>query len=165
MLSHFSHVRLFVTPWTIACQTPLSKGFSRQEYWIGLPPGDQSSQPRNQTHFSCVSCIGRCFWLFFFCFVFYHLCHWTNLHFKRKLLETWWHWSMMNALTSILNQEAKVDTFGTHYTCPKMIHIIGRDRCSKHSVYLLTYNQEENSHSKNIIFIIRSISIYRELPD
>lgn len=72
---------------------------------------------------------------------------------------------MMNALTSILNQEAKADTFGTHYTCPKMIHIIGRDRCSKHSVYLLTYNQEENSHSKNIIFIIRSISIYRELPD
>ena len=31
------------TPWTIACQVPLSKGFSRQEYWNGLPfpsPGD-----------------------------------------------------------------------------------------------------------------------------
>ena len=31
------------TPWTIACQVPLSKGFSRQEYWSGLPfpsPGD-----------------------------------------------------------------------------------------------------------------------------
>ena len=31
------------TPWTVACQAPLSTGFSRQEYWSGLPfpsPGD-----------------------------------------------------------------------------------------------------------------------------
>ena len=38
-----SHVRLFVTPWTVASQAPLSMGFSRQEYWSGLPfpsPGD-----------------------------------------------------------------------------------------------------------------------------
>ena len=27
----------FVTPWTVACQAPLSMGFSRQEYWSGLP--------------------------------------------------------------------------------------------------------------------------------
>jgi len=36
-------VPLFVTPWTVASQAPLSKGFSRQEYWSGLPfppPGD-----------------------------------------------------------------------------------------------------------------------------
>ena len=25
------------TPWTVACQAPLSMGFSRQEYWSGLP--------------------------------------------------------------------------------------------------------------------------------
>ena len=31
-----SHVRLFVTPWTVACQVPLSMGFSRQECWSGL---------------------------------------------------------------------------------------------------------------------------------
>ena len=37
MLSHFSHVRLFATPWTVAHQVPLSMGFSRQEYWSGLP--------------------------------------------------------------------------------------------------------------------------------
>ena len=38
-----SHVQLFVTPWTIAHQAPLSMGFPRQEYWRGLPfpsPGD-----------------------------------------------------------------------------------------------------------------------------
>ena len=37
MLSCFSRVRLFVTPWTVAYQAPLSMGFSRQEYWSGLP--------------------------------------------------------------------------------------------------------------------------------
>ena len=38
-----SHVRLVVTPWTVAHQAPLSMGFSRQEHWSGLPfpsPGD-----------------------------------------------------------------------------------------------------------------------------
>ena len=38
-----SHVRLFVTLWTVAHQAPLSMGFFRQEYWSGLPfpsPGD-----------------------------------------------------------------------------------------------------------------------------
>ena len=34
MLSHSSHVQLFMTLWTIACQAPLSMGFSRQEYWV-----------------------------------------------------------------------------------------------------------------------------------
>ena len=38
-----SHVRLSVALWTVAHQTPLSMGFSRQEYWSGMPfpsPGD-----------------------------------------------------------------------------------------------------------------------------
>ena len=36
-------IQLFVTPWTVTCQAPLSMEFSRQEYWSGLPysfPGD-----------------------------------------------------------------------------------------------------------------------------
>ena len=37
MLSRFSRVQLFVTLWTVAWQTTLSFGFSRQEYWSGLP--------------------------------------------------------------------------------------------------------------------------------
>ena len=43
ILSHFSWIQLFVTLWIVACQAPLSMGFSRQEYWTGLlclPPGD-----------------------------------------------------------------------------------------------------------------------------
>ena len=37
MLSHFSCVQLCVALWTVAHQAPLSMGFSRQEYWSGLP--------------------------------------------------------------------------------------------------------------------------------
>ena len=39
----FSGVQFFATPWSAALQAPLSMGFSRQEYWSGLPflsPGD-----------------------------------------------------------------------------------------------------------------------------
>ena len=55
MLSCFSHVQLFVTPGTIALHAPLSMGFSRQEYWNGLPfppLGDLLTQESN-------SCTGR----------------------------------------------------------------------------------------------------------
>ena len=37
VLSCFSCVQLFVTPWTVAHQAPLTMGFSRQGYWSGLP--------------------------------------------------------------------------------------------------------------------------------
>ena len=52
----FSHVWLFVSPWTVACQTLLSTGFSRQEYWSGLsyPPSRGSSQPWDQTQVSAL---------------------------------------------------------------------------------------------------------------
>ena len=47
VLSLFSRVRLFVTPWTVAGQASLSTGFSRQEYWSGLPcpPPEDLSDP------------------------------------------------------------------------------------------------------------------------
>ena len=60
MLSHFNHVWLFGTLWTVARQAPpLSVGFSRQEYRSGLPcppPGDLSN-PGIKPLFA--SCIGR----------------------------------------------------------------------------------------------------------
>ena len=43
VLSCFSCVQLFVTPWTVVHQAPLSMRFSRKEYWSGYPfasPGD-----------------------------------------------------------------------------------------------------------------------------
>ena len=71
VLSCFSRVQLFVTPWTVAHQTPLSMGFSGQEGWSGLPcppPGDLpnpgieleslalaggffTTEPRGKSHF------------------------------------------------------------------------------------------------------------------
>ena len=72
------HIQLFVSPWTVVLQAPLSKGFFRQEYWSGLPfpslgdlpdpgifPTRGSSRPRDQTNVSCVSCIGR--WILYHC--------------------------------------------------------------------------------------------------
>ena len=44
LLSHFSRVWLLATPWTVAHQAPPSMGFSRQEYWSGLPLTSPSPQ-------------------------------------------------------------------------------------------------------------------------
>ena len=60
MYSHFSHVRFFLTLWTIAHQIPLSMGFSRQEYWSGFPflsPGNRPNPGIDLV--SYISCIGR----------------------------------------------------------------------------------------------------------
>ena len=56
MLSHFSRVRLFAILWTVAHQASLSTGFSRQEYWSGLPfpsPGDLPN-PGSNLHLVCL---------------------------------------------------------------------------------------------------------------
>ena len=50
MYQSFRHIHPFVTPWTVAHQTPLSMGFSRQEYWNGLlvsSPGNLQTQGLN----------------------------------------------------------------------------------------------------------------------
>ena len=59
-----SRVGLFATPWTVAHQAPLSMGFSRQEYWNGLPfpfpgdlpdPGIEPGSPAFQAVLYCLS--------------------------------------------------------------------------------------------------------------
>ena len=64
VLSHFSPVRLFATPWTIARQAPLSMGFSRQEYWSRLPfpsPGDLPNAGIEPTTLKTPELAGRFF--------------------------------------------------------------------------------------------------------
>ena len=54
-------VRLFATPWTVAHQAPLPMGFSRQEFWSGLPcppPGDLPD-PGIKPLSLYVSCFGK----------------------------------------------------------------------------------------------------------
>ena len=61
VLSCFSHVQIFVTLWTVANQAPLSTGFSRQEYWSGLPcppPGDLPDPGIEQASLN-ISCFSR----------------------------------------------------------------------------------------------------------
>ena len=45
----------FVIPWTVACQAPLSIGFSRQEYWSGLPYPPPGNLPDLGIEMSLVS--------------------------------------------------------------------------------------------------------------
>ena len=56
MLSHFSHVGLFATPWTVACQAPRSTGFSRQEWQVI----DQSSTTNSSSYLWEVKGSGHC---------------------------------------------------------------------------------------------------------
>ena len=65
----FSCLRLFLVPWTASCKAPLFMGFSRQEYWSGLPfsfPEDLPD-PRIKLTSHISTCIGRQ--------VLYHQCH------------------------------------------------------------------------------------------
>ena len=59
-------IQSFATPWVVAHQAPLSRGFSRQEYWNGLPcppPGDLPG-PGIKPESLNVSCIGR--WVLYY---------------------------------------------------------------------------------------------------
>ena len=63
LLRCFRGVRLFVTPWTVACQAPLTAGSSRQEYWSGLPcppPGIFPAEGLN-LHLTSPALAGRFF--------------------------------------------------------------------------------------------------------
>ena len=63
MLSPFSHVQLFVTPWTVAHQAPPSMGFSRQESWSGLacPPPEDLPYPGIKSMFLMSSALAGLF--------------------------------------------------------------------------------------------------------
>jgi len=63
MLSHFNHVQLFATLWTIAHQATLSMRFSRQEYWSVLPcpPPGHLPDSRIELASTCISCIASRF--------------------------------------------------------------------------------------------------------
>ena len=59
MPSYFSHVQLFVTPWTVAFQASLSMGIlqARILEWVAMPSSGGSSQPRDRTQVSCIASI------------------------------------------------------------------------------------------------------------
>ena len=87
VLSRFSHVQLCVTPWTVAHQTPLSMGFSRQEYWSGLPcppPGDLPNPGIEPASLASPTLSGRFFttsttWKAQFCGIPSYILRWKSL--------------------------------------------------------------------------------------
>ena len=85
LLSRFSRVRLFATPWTVACQAPQSMGFSRQEYWSGWPFSSSSgifqTQGLNLCFLKLLHCrhilycwaTGEALLLLILCYIFVHI--------------------------------------------------------------------------------------------
>ena len=71
MLSHFSCVQLFATPRTVAHWAPLSIGFSRQEYWSGVPCPPPGGLPNPGSNPGLLR-LPHCRW------VLYHWCHLGN---------------------------------------------------------------------------------------
>ena len=81
MLSHFSLFWLFAVLWTVSHQAPLSMGFSRQEYWSGLPcppPGDLPNPGLKPTSLMSPALAGG----FFIARATWHICN----PYKRKYL-------------------------------------------------------------------------------
>ena len=80
MLSRFCHFWLFATFWTVALQASLSMGFSRQEYWSGLPcphPRDLPDPETERSQVSYISCIGRrvlYYWFFTMGHIYIYVC-------------------------------------------------------------------------------------------
>ena len=78
LMKSLSCVRLFATPWTVAYQVPPTMGFSKQEYWSGLPfpsPGDLPDPgiKRRSSFFGkvCHLCFVYILSCFCFCFCFH----------------------------------------------------------------------------------------------
>ena len=109
------HFGLFVTPWTVACQVPLSKEFSRQEYWSWSP----SPTPRNLPDLGikckslCVSYLGR--------WILYHCTTWEAYNnFMREVLLTYSFYRQENwgterlcyfcKVTELISDEAETQT-------------------------------------------------------
>ena len=80
-----SHVRLFVTPWSAAYQAPLSMGFSRQEYWSGVPLPSPIYAPR---HLQKIN--SDLLWLLFLCLSL-KFCFLLELHLTFPMLFSFYY--------------------------------------------------------------------------
>ena len=143
MLSHFSHVRLFAAPWTIAHQAFLSIEFSRQGYWSGLPcpppgespnPGIKPASPALQAEVTYPKCRAR-IWIqayIFPNFTFFSLICYLPGNRRKNLRE---QWSLPKTPPKILSYQAPllscVQLFGTPMDCNptgSSVHVIFQER-------------------------------------
>ena len=95
-----SRVRLLATPWTAAFQAPPSMGFSRQEYWSGVPLPSLTASPRQFLHRATLS-MG---WTEWFISAFYfresRLLKKTYIEYLRVVGERKWYYSNTHTLAT-----------------------------------------------------------------
>ena len=105
-----SNVWLFVAPWTVACQTPLSMEFSRLEYWSRLPfPSFFPTQGSN-----CISCIGR----------------WISYHHAM--------WEALTSLRETFNNVCWTKLIPTHCSCIIFVHLPLNSQCYNNPITLVS---------------------------
>ena len=126
MLTCFSCFWLFVMLWTVVCQAPLSMGFSRQEYWSGLPcpPPGESSWPRDWSHISYLPFVNR--------WILYHFTLFTTFQ---------GHWETPVSLASLLK-------YSTHYSLYLSNPSVSK---SKGTIWVTCILLQKNWHSPSEI--------------
>ena len=110
-----SRVRLFATPWTVAHQAPPSMGFSRQEYWSGVPsPSSKSGTNSLKYFFYCQNSPLKT-WMFpkyFLVMLIYNCCVLVTSICMLELYNQGWHcrnvdWSIL--ILRVLNSEHQIN--------------------------------------------------------
>ena len=76
------HIWLLATPWTVACQAPLSMGFPRQHYWSGLPFPPPGNLPNRGINLHLL-CLLHCRW------IRYLMSHPWNPSIVHKTVKSW----------------------------------------------------------------------------
>ena len=110
VLSCFSPVQLCGTLWTVARQVPLSIGFSRQEYWSGLPcpsPGELPDPEMESASLLSPAFVGSFFFFFFFFFLPLVLPGKPHLTYRRNLMIRWGQPACLNLPTSLILDSAR----------------------------------------------------------
>ena len=100
VLSCFSPVQLCATLWTVARQVPLSIGFSRQEYWSGLPCPSPGELP--DPEMEPASLLSPVFVVRFFFFLPLVLPGKLHLTYRRNLMIRWGQPACLNFPTSLI---------------------------------------------------------------
>ena len=114
-----SRVQLFTTPWTAAHQAPLSMGSSGQELeWVAISNSRGSSEPRDQTHVSCISCTGRS--------ILYHCAFWESTH-NVPLSQILMYWNNFMSFMTLVSGTA-AQWWSYYSNCPS------KWRCSQVSI-------------------------------
>ena len=124
-----SNVWLFVTPWAVTCQGPLSKKFSRQEYWSGLPfsipgtlpyPGIELTSPARRSDSFLLSHLGNP-WIYMHSYILKSLFLWIVLH-------------TVLVISSYINCISKLDNLGEWPLTPYFVLSRVYWDCMKYSV-------------------------------